>query len=482
MHSLGPILNGIAPTIADTNHSETMLWGCEMRYLAKPPPIERSLWQELYNFVARELAARYVPLELDDIPTSREWLENSGYSNPRKQELIAVETESLGSDPCAGDSVELAGFGKRETYLKYKPPRGINSRSDKFKLWAGPLMAAIERKVYEDPSFIKHVPVKDRPLYIRERLGDNPGPFYVSDFSHFESFFTPEIQQAMEGQLYEYMLSKIPHGREYAKILQGVNVIHYKNFSIRVPGVRMSGEMSTSLGNGFSNLMIWMFLAERNGIKVKGVVEGDDGLFAQCGGDYILKTSDFKSVGFEAKLEVHKDLLTASFCGISMSEDLISLTDPRKVLLNFGWSHSPACGPSPRVRIQLLRAKALSLLYEHPRCPILSKLAMRVIQMTEGVRARYEDNWYERQLSAEATNYRGWAFSEYEKGISKLARTKFDELYNISEELQVELEDTLDSWRGGMLPDVFVGLYGDEYSDCRDYFSRFVVSYGVKIT
>lgn len=452
-----------------------------MRYLAKPPPISRETYQDLFNFVARELVARYKPLELCEIPTVSEWLDNSNYSGPRRRELEKAGFDSLGCELFSGDYTKLNGFGKRETYLKYKPPRGINSRSDEFKLFAGRLMSAIEKRVYEDPSFIKHVPVKDRPCYIRDRLGNNPGPFYASDFSHFESFFTPEIQQAMEGQLYEYMLQKTPEGRIYSKVLQGKNVIRYKNFTVSVEGVRMSGEMSTSLGNGFSNLMIWHYLAERKNIKVIGVVEGDDGLFAQVDGDYTLTTDDFKSVGFEAKIEVHSDLLTASFCGISMSEDMCSLTDPRKVLLNFGWSHSPSCGPSPRVRGELLKAKAISLLYEHPRCPILSTLAYETIRLCSKFKARYSDNWYDRQLASEVCEFSGWAYSEYEKGISLLARTKFEQLYGISVEMQLVLESELKNWCGGPLPDIFNSLFEQGYDDCWDYFRRLVVPYGTKI-
>lgn len=481
MHSLGPTINGIAPVMADTNDPPTLLWGCQMRYLAKPPPISRTLWQELYNFVSQELERLFRPLEIDDIPTKQEWLANSNYSGPRCRELEKADLDSCGEDVTKGMHIELNGFGKRETYLKYKPPRAINSRSDTFKLWAGPLMSAIERQVYQHPSFIKHVPVKDRPAYIRDMLGSNPGPFYVSDFSHFESFFTPEIQSAIEGQLYRYMLKKLPHGDVYARILSGQNVIRYKHFTIKVPGVRMSGEMSTSLGNGFSNLMIWHFLADKHGLKIKGVVEGDDGLFAQCGGSRILNSADFRSVGFEVKLEVHQDLLTSSFCGISMSEDLCSLTDPRKVLLNFGWSHSPSCGPSVRVRKELLRAKGMSLLYEHPRCPILSKLAYRTLEVTEGVRARFQDNWYERQLSSEVRAYDGWAFDEYDKGISSLARSRFAALYDISPSLQQYLENLLDFWDGGELPKDFGELFDDTYNDCRDYYRRFVLRYGQRM-
>lgn len=452
-----------------------------MRYLAKPPPIDRQIWQDLFTFVYHEIRKMFKPLEMGDIPTQAEWLDNSNYSGPRRRELEKAGLTALGKSFFEGEFLLLNGFGKRETYLKYKPPRGINSRSDEFKLWAGPIISAIEKVVYQHSAFIKHVPVKDRPLYIQEHLSGNPGPFYVSDFSHFESFFTRMIQQAIEGQLYEYMLCKIPDGQVYARVLQGVNKIRYKNFTISVEGVRMSGEMSTSLGNGFTNLMIWKFLSWKHGLEVRGVVEGDDGLFAQCGGDRILTTEDFRSVGFEAKLEVHQDLLTASFCGISMSEDLISLTDPRKVLLNFGWSHSPSAGPSPRVRKELLRAKAISLLYEHPRCPILSRLAMRSYQLTNGVKARFEKNWYERTLEMEATQYKGWAFEEYAKGVSYFARTRFENLYGISVAMQVKLESLLDSWNGGELPSEFDSLFDSTYDDCRDYRDRFVVNYGVEV-
>lgn len=449
-----------------------------------PPAISRDTWQRLYNFTHKWLRENLKPLEAGDIMGFEEWIEQTNYTESRRNELRAERERVLGMDVCLRKNklTKLKGFIKRETYMKYKEARGINSRSDAFKIWAGPFVASIEKKVFDLPYFIKHISVRDRPRYIMEHIGHGPGPFYASDFSHFESHFVPEMIEAVEGQLYEYMLGRLLCGSAYSQVLQDMNVIDYHDFTIKVRGVRMSGEMSTSLGNGFTNLMIWMFIADEKGLLFNGVVEGDDGLFAQLKGSGEVAAADFANCGFEVKLEKHLSVLTASFCGISMSEDLCALTDPRKVILNVGWSHSPQAGPSLRVRRELLRAKALSLLYEHPRCPILSRLAYRLIETTQNHSARFDSNWYEKTLAVETVAYTGWAFEQYSMGVSQLARAQFEELYGITISEQIRLEADLVNWRGEELPESFASLFSsEEYDDCRAYFETLVTRYGVEI-
>ncbi len=84
----------------------------------------------------------------------------------------------------------------------------------------------------------------------------------------------------------------------------------------------MSGEMNTSLGNGFSNLMFMLYACEIQGIECDGIVEGDDGAFAlSLKPGQKFDESIFAEMGLTIKLEKHTDLMSMSFCGILCAEE-----------------------------------------------------------------------------------------------------------------------------------------------------------------
>jgi hypothetical protein len=356
--------------------------------------------------------------------------------------------------------------------MKYKHARGINSRSDEFKCFSGPFFKLIESIVYAHPAFIKHVPVRERPKYIVDMLGGFPGPFLETDYSQFEKHFTPDVMEVIEMELYSYMLAEFPYALGVIKsAMMGTNHCNFKKFRIDIDGRRMSGEMCTSLGNGFSNLMLADFIATDKGGVITGVVEGDDGLFFSS---VPITSADFLELGFEIKMLVHNNLLHSSFCGLVMSKDLCTMTDPRKVLMNIGWTHSPLMFGGHKVRMGLLRAKALSLAYEHPRCPILSCLALRLLTYTSGFRPRFESNVYEASLTEELERFKDETRELLTQGPSLACRAEFAELFEISVERQYEIEFEIQSWNGGPLTgQSILSLFHEGYNDCRDYYERF---------
>jgi hypothetical protein len=188
--------------------------------------------------------------------------------------------------------------------------------------------------VYEHPAFIKHVPVSDRPDYVRNMVYAVGRRYIATDYSAFESLFTKCIMEACEFELYEYMLSRHPEGKRILermiRVLGGSNKLRYKYFTVMLEATRMSGEMCTSLGNGFSNLMFMEFVCSKVGSsRIEGVVEGDDGLFGVEG--TLPTAEDFKKLGLAIKLEVHDTLDTAGFCGIIFdTENSINLVTQSK--------------------------------------------------------------------------------------------------------------------------------------------------------
>jgi hypothetical protein len=268
------------------------------------------------------------------------------------------------------------------------------------------------------------------------------------------------------------MMSGFPREMEaIMSTMSGTNVCQFREFTVKVKGVRMSGEMCTSLGNGFANLMNTLFLVSERGGKCVGVVEGDDGLFAT---NVKLTCEDYSKLGFDIKIEEVPHYRLASFCGIVSSVKGNPLADPRKVLLTFGWTHSPMM--SSKNARGLLRAKALSLLYEHPNCPILTELAMRYIALTEGHKPIFSNNWYERLLNEEVIRFSADTLASMKEGIDWEVRLQFADCYGIDVQLQLDIEREISGWGFGQIESSSVLSLFDsrEYDDCRAYYHRYV--------
>jgi len=341
---------------------------------------------------------------------------------------------------------------KDETYPEYKHARGINSRTDVFKCRVGPIFKAIESVVYSHPSFIKHVPVSKRPSYIKDKLYALGRKYFATDYTAFEALFVKEVMECVEFELYDWMTFDLPSHEEFMRTcredLAGLNHCEFKWFWVELQATRMSGEMCTSLGNGFANLMFMLFLCQEVGSTfVDGVVEGDDGLFVISGP--APSKADFESIGLIIKLEVHDQLSNASFCGIIFDEtDCINVRDPRRVLTTFGWTSARyAKARTSKLRI-LLRAKSLSLAYQYPGCPIIQALAHYGLRMTEGVTAwqliraacAAGVNEYQRDVLRQAI--RAGNPCQYPTGIR--TRLLVERMFNITVEAQIRYEAYLE--------------------------------------
>jgi hypothetical protein len=244
---------------------------------------------------------------------------------------------------------------------------------------------------------------------------------------------------------------------------------------LKVKGKRMSGEMCTSLGNGFTNLVLANFIAHRKGGVIQGVVEGDDGLF-HC--TVPLSSADFLECGFTIKMLHHDDLLQSSFCGLIMSGDLSTMTDPVKVMLGVGWTSSNLRMCNDVVLKGLLRAKALSLAYEHPQCPILYRLALSLLVRTEGVTPRFSSNWYESSLLQEVERFKEETQLMLKKGPSPRTRVDFARVFGIPIPVQLRVEQELSEWHGGALDGPWTRyVCRAVHPDCRMYASRYVRGY-----
>jgi hypothetical protein len=322
---------------------------------------------------------------------------------------------------------------KLESYPTWKEARWINSRSDAFKVYSGPAFKAIEEQLYQNPWFIKHIPVPDRPALVLG-LAQAGMRYYENDFKAFESHFTPQVMNACECLLYRHCLQQYPElANVICETLTGKNCLSTRaGVRAQVNGRRMSGDMCTSLGNGFTNLMLVLFIVEQKGGIVRGFVEGDDGLFATT---VELSASDYSNLGFEVEIKEIPHPCQGHFCGMTMTSSLEVLKDPRRVFQQFGWTSS-FIGAGNQIMDELLRSKALSLCYELPQCPIVGVLARTALALTEGISIAHHTSAY-REVPEDFTGPTG-PFAP-----SAEARQLVAELFHISQDQQLLAEEAI---------------------------------------
>jgi hypothetical protein len=447
--SLGPHIIGAARPKVDRDDPYTKVAGAMKRVMKQPPRRQRKLLVRLDRFVRKWLRHNMTPLSSNTDVSFETWINNCPYPLRDKERLKKVHEENL--EPFSDKYVsEVKGFAKDESYDVYKHLRWIMSRTDEFKCMYGPWIKVIEKEVYKHPSFIKNIPTNERGQYITELLGTD-GPFFETDYTAYESHFDLMMMNVLEFNLYEYMTQKIPGASEFMRMNYGVlgddNKIVSKNMKFKVQA-RMSGEMSTSLGNGFSNLMTMLFVAHQNGCSnVEGVVEGDDGLFVLRGAPP--ETADFANVGFHIKLEEHTHINECSFCGLIFDEiDQKVVTDPRKVMLTFPWTTRQYLMSSSTTHLALLRCKSLSLLAQYPGSPIIQAVAKYGLRISRGISDRVVRHtlakstmsvWEREKL------YNNLRAHMQPQPVGQRTRNLIAERYGITVEQQLRVEKLYDS-------------------------------------
>lgn len=428
--SLGMDVPGFGPLSWDSNDPETVKDAFSRRLLREVPVIKSgNIKLRLLAFV-RRWCEENIPL-LGSLMGFDEWLDScSAYSEPRKQQLRSAHETLRGGFPSRKHASHVDSFVKRETYPCLKAARMINSRCDLFKAWSGPIFKSIERIVYKNHFFIKHIPVCERPAHIRALKRANRR-YFMTDYTAFESHFVPEVMDILECVLYRHVLTNFPDEAEFiCSVIRGKNRCRTRSgVRATIDGRRMSGDMCTSLGNGFSNLMLALFAASEKGLTLDGFVEGDDGIFAADG---LLDAADFERLGFTIKIEEVADPTTASFCGMVFGDDGNIIRDPHKFLQNFGWTSSAIRG-GPLVKKALLRAKAMSAICETPQCPIVGAMAWKALEKSAGVTPRFIRDGYHEVEDIDPVK-----FVAFDPPCS--TRVLFERVFGVSISQQLEIE------------------------------------------
>jgi len=391
------------------------------------------------------------------------WLAScTGYNEERKRQLRLAWDEVGHRLPSKDRCVLVKCFIKAESYDEVKEARWIMSRTDRFKVIFGPMMKHVERALYQSKYFIKHVPVPDRPRVI-ESLARGDFRFFQTDFTAFESHFIAKFMRLVECKLYAHVLGESECVKFGCDVICGLNKLRTRaRVDCRLLARRMSGEMCTSAGNGFSNLMLFLFIMDQKGYaeeEVDGLVEGDDGLFAS---PVEVTAADYLKLGWTIKIEEVDHPYHASFCGMLCADDGTIIKDPKHVFRTFGWTSS-FIHAGDKIMWSLLKSKALSLAYEMPQCPILGALARAALNITREVEMTHEEVHY-REIPRE------FAIEEFRP--SQECRAFFARRFSISVEAQLEVEKLI---MAGKLDQVM--HYVTPGADDDWYTSRYIEEY-----
>jgi len=286
--------------------------------------------------------------------------------------------------------------------------------------------------------------------------------------------FKERMQSCCEFELYTYMTQNLAIDWATAKEwLLGKQYMRFNAIMLTIEDVmRCSGEMNTSLGNGFSNLMFWCFVLYELGEEFDGVIEGDDGLTSS----YLIVPDDhFEKLGLSIKLQRHDSLNTASFCGLIFDvHDKSIITDPIETLLNIGWGDRRYMQARKSKHMELLRSKGLSYLHQYAGCPIIQELALYLIRETRGIQLSNRiiesmaRNSYELVQLREMLEAPGVA-----RPVGPGTRKLMEQVYGVSVELQLHVEEYLKNKRGLGPLDLPI-LHEFIHPHAIDYYNKYV--------
>jgi hypothetical protein len=448
--SSGPVLQGACLPCPDIRDPLTLAGGAMARFSHQCPVPNARFLARFKEFVHRKVREEFVPLAPDTDIDHKAWLWSRPYTEKEKQDkwrAWIAASESM-DGPLKHRAFKM--FMKEETYTGYKHGRAINGPHDVFKVGLGPYITLAEEQLWAKPQFIKKIPVHLRPDFIKQRFGHlSGGHFFDSDYSYFEASFDQIVKEAAEFEFFSYLWSELPDfeaiNDKFQNWSSGGNVkTANKHFWIKLNSVRMSGESTTSSGNGFTNWMVSEFLAHVNNAQIVGIYEGDDAL---CWFSKNPPTArQYAALGFDIKLTFHDDLSTTSFCGqVFDFHDSAVLADPKYILAGLGWVPSRYVNSAHSTKMSLLRAKAWSYGYQYQATPIISAMARAYLRLTKSfdVRKAYGSlDMYKRELLQQAVAV---GRPELDKQIGMGTRHLMFKLYGVDIPTQLKYESYFDS-------------------------------------
>jgi hypothetical protein len=471
--SLGCTIKGF--TLPYPHPQDSMNWHYALtnRMLLDMPEVDLLEYRKFIRFTHKFLTSlfgQYFGIRDEDILTLEQWLEESTYNEDQKFVIRqdTIKEEGIRLDKIRGIRSHKI-FIKGESYMTWKPPRLIFPPKTAMKGIMGPLIATVEKIVYNCKYCIKCMTPQHKAERLRS-LSDNYRNFYSNDFSKFEASYWSKLFWDIE---YWLLARFLPTRRillkQYANVCSGWQKCTNNKSTIQafVRGRRMSGEMTTSFTHFIYNMCLTAYNAHINGVLWDGVFEGDDSVVAYSA---MPTFTVYERLGIVIKVQYPCDIEKASFCHIEMNgETLHRMRHPAEVLVKLPMTDSKfKITHDEHVRRGLLRAKLLSYLYELPNCPIISPLSKRLSKVILEDPIFINDGYHRIMTEPDNTD------------IFLSDRIKMEEFYGISVDLQLACERAIEGMTEipETLPDVFtdvVRLHKDSsiWADCWNRYVTF---------
>lgn len=439
--ALGIEVEGVAPLYASRKDAETVITGAKKRWAGATGELDGKELKDFKNYHRWWLKHWLTPLPAETDLSLEGWLENTHYSLKRKEELRKAHKEHLDYK-----DYYCKSFTKREPWMAIKFARWINARKDAFKCAMGPVIKQIEKRVYQLKWFkLKHIPVDQRGRVMYETFGDSQ--VVTSDYHAFEKSFSKDFIMVCERMMFKYMIRNLPNREELMEMFDTAELLptKCKHRSVWISAIaRMSGDVWTSLFNGYTNLLLMSYCAYRARWKeLVGFVEGDDGIFKKDG--EMIDVQRLNKLGFDIDIVDKNNCKEAGFCQMYTADGVENLVEPAKSVLKMGWTSSARCHGGPEVMKKLARAKALSAICESPRNPITVSYAKYILRATEGYqvfdRALEHSDWWEMQKKINLPACA--ARSQFPPPMASRLLTQ--KLWGISVSEQIQMEKYFDS-------------------------------------
>jgi hypothetical protein len=459
-----------APFIPSGASQANQVAACIHRFGRKMPTPRAERAKDFERYAREFIVKAFKPVTSGDIPTFDEWLEDSGYPGPRREELRHVRDEmtKIGEKDCVNKS-----FIKWESYMELKQPRAINSYTDEIKVYLGRFVKAVDKATFRNRWFVKGDDPKYRPNKLMDMFGLNP--VFCTDFSSFEAHHSGVYARVVRfWMMHMLRCSSIDrHVKSLvSRLMLGQNTCKFGTITAKVDQRLMSGALWTSSSNGVLNLLIMSYIYAKSmggdvetGLKFKGLFEGDDGIFESFNADRSL----IEEMGLKLDFDRHENFSTASFCGVCcVPGKNVNTTDPKKVLRNFFVLPKQYNGAKDSTKWMLLRAKALSYKYLYNDCPIVGPLVDRVCDLTRSYNVssqRAELDWYKRQVFDRACESKVWL---QRPQILEETRDVVSKSFGIDRYTQIQIEDAIGKWDGGDLQIPAIYGYAD-YKHADDF-------------
>lgn len=388
-----------------------------------------------------------LPCIEDDESVFEDWISNH-YNKPLnvKSRIRKARQEYLDCGLSKKD-YRHSPFVKREFYEEMKAARIICKAEDKFVAAVAPVIHACEQVVFHDSHLSKYF-VKGRTINeqvdMMRRLGQMTGKFAETDHSRFEANYRDKTFKAIEMQFWKHMLRHNPKTLDIMmKSYQYDRHLYSRQAVAIFRGTRMSGDLWTSLMNGFTNLVVMKAVAKRVGFTFEGLFEGDDGLCCYNGPDPT--PEDFSYYGFEIKLEVKDEINQCSFLTKIFSPKTNNLLADPETVERVSWTPDPAhflYGDKSRRRLAC--EKCVAMLNIYPRTPVGSIKWLAILRVLGYNRKPIEvHDWYYQSLYHTTTLVK--ENLEY-PDIQYEDRLLYWQRFGVSPEYQIIMENEFKSW------------------------------------